>query len=278
MNVPVLITSATNESTATNEVTFRFPVPFESSNGDQVSLSFLSMYYSWYNCTASFNNLSFSYVWTDGVTYPVNMPEGFYQVSDLNGYLHFQMKANNHYLVDANGNEVYYLNLSLNSVYYKVTLNAVAIPNSTLPTGYTNPGSVVLNGKVPQLVVSAANNWGNLIGFAPGSYPATLSTVATDFNSTVTPVISPVTQVNVGCNMVNFNKFQRNASIIHSFSPNVQYLSMIQFTPPNLLSYPICKDNYRTVTISFYDQSMKPLGLVDRTGIQVNLVLKLQKY
>ena len=53
-----------------------------------------------------------------------------------------QMIKNGHYLVDNNGNFVYYLEFVYNLSYYRFQLNSYALPSS-LPSGWTNPGNVI---------------------------------------------------------------------------------------------------------------------------------------
>lgn len=266
----LVLSSNDNISSVNNELKIRLPIPFTAKKC-KIALSSVNIYYSWFNLTSAYNNLACRYVWTDGITYNVNFPAGFYTVSDLNGYLQLVMKNNGHYLVDANGDNVYYLNLTLNPVYYAVTLTCSAIPNGSLPSGYSNPNSVVLNGKVPQLG-TLTNNFGRLIGFASGTFfPSSLSTVAYQTNSTLTPIISPVTNVNIGCNWVNNSRFSKYPTIISTFTPNVQFGSLISFYPPVLNQYDVIGQTYSDISINFYDQNFNALVLNDTNQIQVTL-------
>lgn len=249
----------------------RFPNIYKSVK-DRIGVTEVNMNYSWFNLTQAFNNLATSYVWTDGVTYPVIFPPGFYQFTDLNSYVQQVMFQNGHYLVDENGLFIFYLSFQANPVYYTVTLTSTPIP-TTLPSGWTNPSHVVLNGKAPQLIVSSSNNWGVLLGFTSGFYPASLSTVPTSFNSSLTPTISPITTVNVLCDFVNDSRFSTRPSCIASFSPDVTFGSFLSYRPTILSMYDVVPKNYDGISISFVDQLFRPLTILDY-DIQVNLVLQ----
>ena len=254
-----------------NKIGIRFPNPYQSDE-DKLSLVSLSMYYSWNNVSSHFDNLSCSYVWTNGVNYPVVFPEGNYSVNDLSGYLQMVMFNNGHYLLDGNGKPVYYLSFIVNPVYYTITLTCSLVP-AILPSGYTNPNAVVLN-KVPQLV-TGTNNWAKLIGFVNNaSFPATLSNVPAQFNSTLIPEISPVTEVNVICDWVSDSRFSHFPSVIDTFVPDVGSGQLINYKPPVVMSYPVNSGTYSGITLEFVDQEYRPLQIKDRNQMQIRLELK----
>ena len=135
--------------------------------GQKVALASLQMYYSTFNITVLNNNNAFAYVWVDGGTYTVLVPDGFYDINALNNYLHFTMVQNKHYLVDAVGNFVYFITLGINTTQYAVEVNcfgisvAVAAANVwVLPAGATwvLPNNFI----VPELGVGL-NNFGFLM-------------------------------------------------------------------------------------------------------------------
>src|SRR5690606_10233585 len=125
----------------------------------------------------------------------------------------FKMRQNGHYLLDESGSEVYFLEFNVNSIYYAVTLTSTPVPD-TLPPDWTNPAGVPLNGLAPQLVIHSTGEWRKLLGFDPGSYPATQGSTRTEFNSQHAPIISPVTNVFVLCSFVNDGRFTIRGSVI----------------------------------------------------------------
>jgi hypothetical protein len=269
----ILLSSSENVSTTNNALLKRFPYPYPARN-DRIGLLNLSLNYSWFNLTTTFNNLSCAYIWTDGLTYPVNYPPGFYSIADLSSFLANTMMLNNHYLIDSNGNPQIYLEWVANPVYYAVTLTSTPVPVS-LPSGWANPGTASnLNGNAPQLVVSGSNNWGALIGYAPGTYPPVSSTTLTQFNSSMSPVISPISAVNVSCNWVHSNQFSTRGSVIGSFVPAVQFGGLISYQPPVITMYPVISNTYTEIEVAFSDQNGNPLQLQDTSQIQISLLLE----
>ena len=62
-----------------------FQIDFEravSLQDKHIALTSASLYFSWRNITSS--NNSFSYIWINDVEYFVELPIGFYEITDLN--------------------------------------------------------------------------------------------------------------------------------------------------------------------------------------------------
>jgi hypothetical protein len=253
---------------------YRFPRPYASSGEEVISLQNLSIYYSWFNVSQAFNNTTgLSYTWVNGINYPVNLPPGFYTLAQINQYLQFTMKANGHYLLDGASKEVYYLLLAVNPIYYSITLTATPFP-SALPSGWTNPASTAFftPSLTPQLVVGATN-FGLLIGFTAGTYPSVPSAIVMNYNSTITPQASPITNIFVLCSLVNDGRFSNHASVIGSFTPTVGFGELITYSPPVLTSYRIARNMYPGVVISLVDQQFRPLALNDTSQATFTLLV-----
>jgi len=270
----VTFTQIDNIETDSHKMTIRLPRSFIANDSGEVCLLSAYVYYSWRNITTAFNNKTMSYIWIDGTTHTVTFPDGYYAISDLNGYLEFKMKQNGHYLVDAQGNNVYFLNMVTNAVYYAVTLTVSVVPNS-LPSGYTNPALIDLatyGGVGPQLVIGT-NNFGALIGWAAGTYPSAPSPLQYQANSTLVPRISPVTSIGITCNLANNGSFSNNPRLIADFSPQVSYGGQIKIEPIVPIWFPIAAGKYDSITITFIDQSYRALAILD-TDIVVKLGIR----
>jgi len=247
--------------------------------GQKVALASLQMYYSTFNITALNNNNSFSYVWVDGITYPVNIPDGFYDVDALNNYLHFTMVQNTHYLIDATGNFVYFITLGINTTQYAVEVNcfgidvAIAAANVwVLPVGATwvLPNNFI----VPELVVGT-NNFGLVIGFAAGTYPNAViagappnqtqtPAYASDqqFLSTFTPQVSPVSSFILTCSLINNNYAVPN-NLIYSFAPTGTIGEQFTVAPNQYVFIDVLPAQYNRFQVSFIDQAFRPVAIQD---------------
>lgn len=168
---------------------YRFPagnVSFEK--GDRLALASVQMYYSTFNLTRINNNNQFQYIWVDGRTITINMPDGFYTIDDISNYIQFVMFQQGHYLTDTDGTIFYFMNLTVNASTYQITINTYPMsrtlyPPSAYKLGTPTAGiittssptttvawSIPTNPITPSLVV-LNNNFTKVIGFNAGFYP-----------------------------------------------------------------------------------------------------------
>jgi hypothetical protein len=252
---------------------YNFPQGGYVFKDDLIAVQEISMFFSAFNITTAYNNNRFSYIWVDGTTHVVNIPNSFLQVSDLNAYLQSAMALNTHYLLDSTGNFVYLLEMVVNQSRYAVQLNnyvisvALATANSwTLPAGATwvLPTNLIL----PYLVIPANNNFGLLIGFPPGQYPAGTITGAPPAQiqapaftgaqselSSIAPQITPYSSFLVYCSLVN-NRAVIPSQLVYSFTPTNSTFGALQvFSPTAELGWNKIEDgNYNSFIIEFRDQ------------------------
>ena len=152
-------TLLTNQANGNNTWQFQFQRQVTTTSTSRIAVTNISIPYSWYNITTANENTQFQYVWFDGAStssqfptsggggggsvWTVNIPPGYYDLPTLNAYLQYTMINNNHYLVDNNGNFVYYLEIVYNTSYYSFQLNSYQLP-SQLPAGWSNPGTAIV--------------------------------------------------------------------------------------------------------------------------------------
>lgn len=154
----------TNVGNGNNTFVFTFQRNVQTTDSSRISVSNFSVPYSWFNVTAALRNNQYKYVWYDGNSgstdfpaptqpggavgvnggsvFTVTMPNGNYDVTTLNAYLQFAMIQNGHYLVDQNGNYVYFLEWEYNISLYRIQFNSFRLPNA-LPAGWSNPAGVI---------------------------------------------------------------------------------------------------------------------------------------
>lgn len=266
-----LILTQKNVLPGTNNTVLEYSFPgggIDVKHGTTIALSSVTMYYSTPNISLSYNNNSFSYVWVDGITYNVNITDGFYEISNLNDYLHQTFLINKHYLKEiSTGKFVWFLTLAVNTSTYKI--DVVSFPmNSTdyAPANYELPvgasWSVPATNKNPQLVVSA-NAFRDIIGFSAGTFP-TSDTVAvtTTTSSTAIPQVSPLSSYLLKCSLVN-NNYSIPNSLIYSFPPAGNFGAQF-VVAPNQMSFIDCQVGfYNNLIVTITDQNDRGVVLLD---------------
>ena len=264
--------------------TYKFPVGSVNFKNDQVAISGISIFYSWNNITSAttggqYNNNSFSYIWIDGSSHTITLPDGYYEITDINAYLQSQMVKNTHYLLSTSGNYIYYLELVINQTYYAVQLNCYNMPTSAQASalGYTQPSGATWSfpstAKTPQFVISSSNNFSLVIGFSGGTYPSTpQSTTYNITSNNGVPQVTPISSVIMACTLLN-NPYSIPSTLLYSFSPNVTFGSQIQISPPSPSFVDIQDGTYNDFTITFYDQNINRIQILD-DNIVVLLTIK----
>lgn len=271
-----IIINASNvvQNTYNDTYTYQFPVGSITFKDDQVAISQISIPYSWFNISSTlYNNNQFQYIWYNSLgsqTYTITIPDGFFDVSDINSYLQTQMVKNGHYLINSSGQYVYYLEIITNSNFYAIQLNSFPIPTS-LPSGWTNPSGLTFpaTASTPQFVLPTSGI-NALFGINAGTYPPAPQTTTYSTISSFAPQITPVQSIIVSCTLLN-NKYAIPNTLLYSFTPsNVSFGSIIVNEPSQFSFVDIYDGEYTSFTISFTDQNLNRFKINDP-----NLVIML---
>lgn len=277
---PLVLNSTNLDATSypnNNRYRYVFPSPANFKNS-QVALQGINIFFSWNNITAANGNNTFSYIFPSlvPVTTTVTIPDGYYSVAQLNNYLESIMIGLGQYLVDANGNYVYYIQFTTNSTYYAVELDSYAFP-SALPMGYTNPSGIALPlaDSTPQVVIPAGG-FSTLIGFTPGTYPPAIQATTYSHLSDFTPQVDVVQSIIVTCNLLN-NLLSQPNSIIGTFTTgNSSFGALVSYEPNEAIFVNIAPGQYSSIEISFLDQAFSPLIIQD-TNVTITLLLRVDQ-
>lgn len=257
----------------------RYFFPFPSTRdltGAKIGLKSVSCYNSWNTIDPMYNNQQFSIVFPAGAgntTLNITVPAGIYSVSDLNNYLRSYCIAQGLYMTNnTTGDYVVYAEFVLNGSAYSIDFVSHPIP-TTVPSGYTNVSITLPTvSRGPQIVI-ANNGFATLLGYTPGTYPATQQASVYTKQSDVVPVISPVQSVNLTCDAV-LNLFSANSSVIHSFTSKDAGSGSLIDSSPNEVSFIDCSGGTREgLSVQFTDQLGRPLQIRDP---DVNISLLIQ--
>lgn len=276
MSFPIVI----NSSNVVSSNTFAIDLPTAIDLNDyDCSLGTSYMYNSVYNISTFLNNNSFTIIHPKNAgsdTISVTLPDGGYNISDLNSYLQYILIQNGKYIVNnTTGQNTYYCAFVLSPTSYQVQFISYVLPSS-LPAGYSNPGGMTFPAaanQVPQLTVLSTNNFKDIIGFSPATYPSSsTSTVTVTSSSNYVPNVNPISAIQFRLSCL-LNNFSSNSQLLHVGTFSGSAIGELVNMSPVYPSYVPCQGTHKTLTLSFYDQLGRPLGLLD-PNIVVKIVFK----
>ncbi|DAZ94147.1 TPA: hypothetical protein N0F65_007347 [Lagenidium giganteum] len=183
----------------------RYEFPGSSINflNIEIAIHSILMYNSQFNIdsTAYGNNMFSIIVPTAATTSTIDitLPDRYYSYADINQMIQTALVSAGAYLIDSNGNNVYYVQITENATYYAAQVDLAKVPTA-LPSGYARPSSglfssggsgLPLTAYTPQLVINNAE-LGKIIGFSSGTYLNAQTTTAQSLLSNITPQAKPV--------------------------------------------------------------------------------------
>lgn len=247
-----------------NTLVYNFPNSVDLT-GAEVAVSNITMYYSWENINATtLNNNKFNYYW--GVTptkFEVILPNGLYELADINAFLQWTFIKNGHYLVNGAGQYVYYAELVINPTEYAVQLNTYPVPTS-LPVGYSNPAGLVFPASYFNPQVEFPANFNDIVGYNVG-FKSSLNSGVNDnlsYISSVAPEIQPNSSVLVSITGIS-NKYANPSSIIYSVAPNVGLGELIVEKPAQFNWNRFIGGTYNRLSVQFLGNDLSPLTILD---------------
>lgn len=277
-----------------NKMVFKFPNSVNFKN-NYIAVSSIAMYYSWFNVSAVQGNNNFTYTWVDSVgasiVFNEVIPDGLYEVSDLNKFVQFVCIKNGTYW--AVGTTNYYpFEFLLNINRYAVQVNTYLVPNAPPPGATVNPAPV---GGAPgypaiaqNVVVVIPPNLSTLFGFT------TTLTTAINLNNTFVPPVSPFVSKNalgtisyisntapqiqpngslyISISNIN-NPYTQPSSIIYAINPSVAIGAQILDRPPNYSWSRLIDGTYNELRISFLGSNLQPIPIKD-PNMTLILVIK----
>lgn len=227
----ILVLNQTNlvQDGLNNKLVYRFPNSVMLTN-KYVAVSSISMFYSWNNISAE--NMNNTIYYTFGTTtYTIVIPNGLYEIAQLNEYIQFICIQNQTYWYVASAPSTFYypFQLTVNQTRYAIQLNTYQVPYNTNTT-YTSGGAPF----------PAVSTYGN---FCKVTFPS-------NFNLIVGYTVDPTGFTSVdNANLIpaNANKNNNYASVIcagnglggvmsylSNTAPQVQPNSNLLFTMSNI--------------------------------------------
>jgi hypothetical protein len=278
----ILNSSNVVSGSGNSKFVYNFPQGGYTFKDDIIAIQEIAQYFSAFNITNQFANNSFSYIWVDGTTHQVNIPDSFLQVNQINEFLQSVMIANGHYLLDGVGDFVYLLEMVVNQPRYAVQLNeflistAIATANSwVLPVAPT--WVLPTNPILPYFVIPSTNNFGKVIGYTAGQYPAGVIAgvppaqtqtpafaLAQSQLSSIAPQVTPYSSFLVYCSIVN-NRAVIPSQLVYTYTPTNSTFGALQVYQPNAeLGWNKIEDGtYNSFVVEIRDQLGQPIEFQD---------------
>jgi hypothetical protein len=249
----------------------RFRYEFTSAqkfHNKKVTLQSLSIYNSFFNISSAYQN---NYVTINflGVDYSHTFNDGYYSISDINFALQKVMLEAKIYLTSSSGKNVYYIDLTENSIQYAAQLNVYQIPTQTTATanGLTIPVGAPFSLPTSFAVsptLTFGSKFGSLLGMVAGTYPVD-QTQDTQTTSTFSPQISVVNSLAFTCNLISNPSVSRPHDLFFATSLSASYGEQIRINPYPMYSE-VRDGYYQYIEIGVLDQNLNVLELYDTDG------------
>jgi len=249
-----------SDLTTNNTLVYKFPNSVQFKN-NSIALDSVTMYYSYTNINSSpLGNNTFSYNWKVASTvtsFTVTIPDGLYEISDINSYLQYVFIQNGHYLVDSTSQNVYYAEFLVNPTTYGVNIITYAVPTS-LPSGFTAPsGFAGFPSTSYYPVITIPANFNNIVGYTAG-----FTTSSGTNSSSSTPQVQPNPTLFLTCSGIS-NKYASPSTVLYSITPTVA-LGQVITERPNEKSYAKLVDGtYNQITIKILGTDLNPITILD---------------
>ncbi len=281
--------------------------------GSEIALSTLYMYYAWENINAAPLANNFFYIsWpsvTDGTnTEPntlikITIPDGIYEVSDVNSFMQQFFITNNLYLINSTTLEyVYFMQMQVNPTRYGLQFNSFSLPTS-LPAGYTAPpAGFCVTPLLPSITSSAfptvdgnAPGWSFPANFAewagfssnysnpPGSVTtpitaqiftglAAFPTGNTSFLSTKAPQINPDPVIYLNCNAIQ-NTYANPQTFLYPVPAKAGIGQLLQIEVPEYSWNALSAGQQGSLRFNFTNAAGQPIKILD-PNIIITCVIK----
>jgi len=285
MSYTLTLNSSNVVGSGNNTYKFNFIAGGFNAKDCEIAIGSLSIPYSWFNVSSAYGNNSFSLVIPLSTTQAASgqgtanfvLPNGFYQVSDINQYIQLWLYNNGYYLVNSTGQIIYYISIASNSTYYVINIIFTTVP-TTLPTGWSLPPASIggwglglpTTSKTMQIIIPI-NGVGAVLGLTPGTYP-TATGATTTVSSNITPIGSTVNALLCHCNLIN-NNLAVPSDILDLIPINTTFGSNINYQPPFSKFVKVRDGGYSSMSITFTDQNNNTLYANDQ-NITMTIIIR----
>lgn len=283
----VLTLNSTNVSNTSTNTTFKYNFingGFTCKNYE-MCVSSITLPYSFYNVSSYYSNKTFSLIFPTAATtiqHDITLPDGFYTVTEINSYIQLECQNHGAYLLDSNGDYVYFIQLVYNTAYYTVQLLNFLVPTLAGIGTYTRPSTGLYStsgtglpttSSTPKLVLASTGSIRTIIGFASGTFPPTTQTSNYNISSTLTPIGSTVNSIIMRCSLVS-NSCTSPSDILDSMPiKDTSFGSNITYDPSFEKFVTVSDGSFNSFTFTFMDQSLNEIYARD-PNVSITLLIR----
>tara|TARA_R110000765_G_scaffold340278_3_gene430360 strand:+ start:101 stop:1057 length:957 start_codon:yes stop_codon:yes gene_type:complete len=296
-----------------NKLEYNFPnsVKFQDS---YIAVSQVNMFYSWVNIGVELGNNKISFWWWSGNAPPaapvltenvITIPDGLYQITELNFFLQKQMIDLGAYLINDSQNNVYPIEVQINPTRYAVQINTYQFPDPTaggaitIPALWNTPSNWigggggtpaagmpsqsfnaqielpakinVLMGYIPDFKTDA--NIGNVLTLPlPANGIKDATTGSLSYLSTSAPDVNPNSSVYLNVSNID-NVYSSPTGIIYAVTPNVVIGGQISEKPPQFSWNKLLEGTYNNIRLTLLGIDLQPISILD-PNMTIIMVIK----
>lgn len=231
-------------------VTFSQPIQLPGEGGWEIALLSAKLWYSWYNISTENGNNLMRYSTDGGATWkPVLFPDGQYEITAIDDYLHSVMKSNGDFFIDGGGNDAFNINITPNYATIRTDVEIVSLSNYQLDLA----SSLIYL----------------LLGFGP------VIVTATAEGSDIANINNDVNAVNIICDIVTGAYTNGTAgNVLWSFVPKTAPGTNIDIDIVNPVYIPLASIRVQSIGMRIVDNLGRRLNL---NGQPVSYLLAIRK-
>ena len=275
----------TNLHNGNNVLRYNFIERQKFDATDEIAITHINMYFSWFNIHPNYNNTSLVYQFWDMngdlQNFTVEFTPGYYNLTSIYEKIISVMLKNGHYLEDMEGGQYFLFKLRNNDVMYttEFIFYSVSELSDSIKADFKTPVTWTLPSTYEciSFVFPTNNEFHKLLGFDQGVSvtPSTVSQVISEeytIGSTVCPQIEPSSSFIISCNLCS-NKLALDSNQITAFAiPNIDFGETIS-VDINPVYSKMGVGEYDYIELHIYDQLYRPVHIFDPSML-INISIK----
>jgi hypothetical protein len=289
----IIINSTHYVKNSGNTYRYRFPSTFHSvQHKTFLSLAKLTMFNSTFNISDTLQNNTCTITWIDGTVASITIPNGAYEINELNAYLQKVMYRREWYVINTKtAEDTYFISLDMNTSLYKSEINVFSVPSredALLIYNYVRPSnsagavtanwnfSLKLQNQNLQPKLTLCPKLGTLLGFDTtikdtfgnetyvSSEATTWDAENTTFVSDNAPAMKPIFAYVLTCNMVDGGGLNSVDGVLAQLPVTGAIGQQMDDNSSSTKEQLSCHTgSYEHLIIKLFDQNLDPLSFLD---------------